>query len=1851
MRYSSRQSIIALFMAALMVAQPFAVYAQQAPQGTLIVPSVLGLPVEQAKSVMESIGLAPSFALGKAPPVGAKQLVVYEQHPRPGTAVTAGAAISLTIYAPGQQTANHQTSNVGVRELRVVQAVPFLDEQQVLIAQRSAKLVGTALDLIVDAGAVSLEVKRSLLLEPGEEGLLGTRWRLNWEKQVLAAPSVAVLDEGVGQTIFHAMRDGRTYRAADGQKLVFANQHAVCTKQDGSREFYGPDGRLLAIDRRNGNKLVLKYEGQTLVRVEGPFGTFLRFQHDQQGQLATIEGSNGAVVHYQLGSPTDAPVTDVPPLAVRYAYDDAGRLTAIEHPRSGKTTIAYDAQNRVVRRAWADGAKDEYAYDDSARTWKHTDPSGHVTTTFWQQDRLAAGVQDPLGYLTKMEYDAMGRTTRVAGPTGESIQFTYDYLGRVAQINDSVRGPTQFLYEGESHRASVQINSGGHVERQSFDAQGNLVAAQSGAATIGAQVEYDAHGLAKTMTRADGQQVAIEYDSQGRVSRLTDVAGGATQLQYDRLGNVIREIDPRGAVTARAYDEHGRLVQQTDPTGGVTRMEYDQRGLLIKTIDPRGGETQYTYDVRGRLVSETDPAGRVHKWIYTPDGRLASVESPGQGNQTYKYDGAGNTIGMVDALGGGVASVYDPKGRLLAVIDSGGGRRQFSYSAAGQLIEEITPSGAKRRYGYDEQGRRVRVIDDAGNVTRYVYNKQGRVGMVLPPSGPVRRLTYDEHGQVTQVKSGEQVVTRYGYDALGRRIKETDAAGLTITYQYDKAGNLIQQQDNLGAQSQVEYDLAGRPVSVVDATGAKSQSKYDQVGNRIAMTNPTGHETRFAYTPAGELAEVIAANGDRVRLEYGAQGRPTTVHLPGGGTQQVEYNPLGMPVRSTDAAGSTQVAKYDANGRVVELTDPNGQITKLSYDQAGRLVRKQFADDMAIDYTYDAQNRLTSLDDGKFPVRMTYDRRGNRTKIEYPTIKRTLVYEFDEADRMTAFVDSEGQRTTYRYDALDRLIAIETPGAGTFQLAYDIGGRVTSLTYPNGVRGIFQYDVTGRATKMAYVHAAQKVVAGWKHQHDADGNCVETVESGGPTQRFAYDPSGQLIEETLPDGQQVQYTYAPGGNQTIRQQGDVKIEAKYDQAGRLLSSGKRKFKYDANGNLIEQTGPSGTTRYQYNSQNQMVMVQMPDGKKIAYGYAPTGQRIWREDQTGRTWYVGDGMHVVAQLDQDLKAAETYVHGPGTDWPLAILGGSGARFLHADRQGSVRRVTDQDGNVAAQLDYDAFGRVVRREGDAHIPFQFTARSFDEATSLYYFRARYYDAHTGRFLTRDPAPGNPRIPLSLNPYCYAYNNPVNLTDPLGLAPNDAPRRIFRNGQWYQVFWRGHSDRGWSETGRPVLADAARRPDGNVARGLHDSSRRLQQTANRLTTRPGGTPTRGGWGGVLESHTSSGAGSPLVSMASDRRVAERFAGEAGEVLEIHVPESAVGAPGQPDSFGRHRVSQNTHAGGLEAEWVSRHEVPDEWIHRAHPGRRLGAPVRSMSSFAQPSRWQRARTMMEDMAEGFRRSRLGGWLGRARSGLGRLGRRLMGPAAILLTMTSIASAGENMANAATREALDQVLGTVATWGVGLALGGPFGILAGLAAGMLASQLAATAADRLVPPAKRPEKKPEPKKPETKKPPPRRTAGTKKPKPKPSALDDGFIPQTFGMDDMTHDDAMEYLGPAERLEERGLDYFRERAKRYSPESKKANNTPLADYRRRAGRIDRQLTEQERIRAQQIADYNRRVAQENARRAAAVQQWHADQQWRRQQALQNWSRVMQQYWQPQHHHHHHGPGGDDSAPTRQFNFR
>jgi RHS repeat-associated protein len=102
------------------------------------------------------------------------------------------------------------------------------------------------------------------------------------------------------------------------------------------------------------------------------------------------------------------------------------------------------------------------------------------------------------------------------------------------------------------------------------------------------------------------------------------------------------------------------------------------------------------------------------------------------------------------------------------------------------------------------------------------------------------------------------------------------------------------------------------------------------------------------------------------------------------------------------------------------------------------------------------------------------------------------------------------------------------------------------------------------------------------------------------------------------------------------------------------------------------------------------------------------------------------------------------------------------FLHVDGLGSITDTTTGTGQISPAYRYDSYGNPL--VGAAGSGYAFTGREWDPESGLLFYRHRYYDPNTGRFLSEDP------LGISsggINLYEYAGDDPILLVDPFGLT----------------------------------------------------------------------------------------------------------------------------------------------------------------------------------------------------------------------------------------------------------------------------------------------------------------------------------------------------------------------------------------------------------------------------------------------------------------------------------------------------
>jgi RHS repeat-associated protein len=150
---------------------------------------------------------------------------------------------------------------------------------------------------------------------------------------------------------------------------------------------------------------------------------------------------------------------------------------------------------------------------------------------------------------------------------------------------------------------------------------------------------------------------------------------------------------------------------------------------------------------------------------------------------------------------------------------------------------------------------------------------------------------------------------------------------------------------------------------------------------------------------------------------------------------------------------------------------------------------------------------------------------------------------------------------------------------------------------------------------------------------------------------------------------------------------------------------------------------------------------------------------------------------IADLERHIGRKVSHrAHRPLPD-TLRRTGGS-LFFFHPDHLGSGTLITDANGDAYQFFVNLPFGETLaeqRATGAYSNVYKFTGKELDAETGLYYHGARYYDPERSIWLSVDPLADHPNQ-VDKSPYAYAWNNPVRLTDPTGMAPEGGEGDIY-------------------------------------------------------------------------------------------------------------------------------------------------------------------------------------------------------------------------------------------------------------------------------------------------------------------------------------------------------------------------------------------------------------------------------------------------------------------------------------------
>ena len=536
----------------------------------------------------------------------------------------------------------------------------------------------------------------------------------------------------------------------------------------------------------------------------------------------------------------------------------------------------------------------------------------------------------------------------------------------------------------------------------------------------------------------------------------------------------------------------------------------------------------------------------------------------------------------------------------------------------------------------------------------------------------------------------------------------------------------------------------------------------------MSVTNPQGLVWRYDYDSAGNLIRETDFNGRMLSYVHDAAGQLVDRTNGAGQTTRFVRDPLGNVVEQRSGDAVTTFA-YDAAGRMVRATNVNAEVT-FDRDALGRVLAET-CNGRAVTSSYDALSRRTRrrTPSGSESI-WEYDASGSPVALH--TAGRTLRFGYDPAGREVERHLGAGAVLAQSWDANHRLTS-QTLTAGDLDRGRPVSAREARLVQHRS----YGYRPDG------YVTTIEDHISGVR-RFDLDPiGRVTAVHGAGWTERYAYDPAGNITDAAWPTPSQADFPDA-----------DARGEREY--AGTLIRrAGNVRYEHDAQGRVILRqqkrlSAKPRTWHYTWDPNDWLVGVTTPDEARWRYRYDPLGRRITKQR------LAADGHTVAEQIDftwdSGLLAEQTHTTGPDdpartTVWewepgsfrpltqtehtPLrdARQGWIDEQFyaIVTDLVGSPTELVNPNGALAWHPHTTLWGTTISRTGGASCPLRFPGQYHDPETGLDYNYYRYYDSITGRYGSNDPLGLAP----SPNPHTYV-RNPINWLDPLGLMGCGTP-----------------------------------------------------------------------------------------------------------------------------------------------------------------------------------------------------------------------------------------------------------------------------------------------------------------------------------------------------------------------------------------------------------------------------------------------------------------------------------------------
>jgi YD repeat-containing protein len=640
------------------------------------------------------------------------------------------------------------------------------------------------------------------------------------------------------------------------------------------------------------------------------------------------------------------------------------------------------------------------------------------------------------------------------------------------------------------------------------------------------------------------------------------------------------------------------------------------------------------------------------------------------------------------------------------------------------------------------QGRKLYFETNLIEITSIALREGGKTSVLLEAFyddlGRLSRLNIGPIWHAFQYEGDTELLkqwTPFGVPERAIRFNYQDGLISTITYPSNRKESYAWQEDvsNYSPGEGLRFDRFESPAILLSDSDYTYRIGENQEGINLVSTNKLEQEESLIYNPLTKRLITVGRGGLRREMQWNTD----------------RSNPAGDKLVGVIAPDGDRLVtlEYDESARVSVIDNRGKAPVRLTYDNLDRVTERKRGDDPPSKYGYKGESEKAAKITNPLGDSIEYSFTADGQLERYRDLNGGLhQFFYDDYGRLARRIYPMDVWVAYSRDEFGRIVGIAHSNGSKTQKVYDQFNQLQEVI-ANGVRWSYQYDQQGR---LVQVMRNAEVWRQMSYQSNGDKFEIAAVDDEGNRTEGVYNLEGELLEETNPIGETINYRYDPIGqlagwtdqeegiiefdfddsgkitSQTnalnqqskkhyddlgrlnLRDSGEQKVNVEYDDAERVtkIDYGNEQvitYQYDGYGRIQETTSGKVRTTFAYTALDQLTgkRTTYPDGAKydLIFTYTPSGNRqtmrfrrlasdgeVLEDNETNYTY---DSLGRIKSIEKNYQPVATYRYDPKSLLLAEKVLGNGNRLIYDYnplQQLELVSTYDKEGNLLQSLDY-------------------------------------------------------------------------------------------------------------------------------------------------------------------------------------------------------------------------------------------------------------------------------------------------------------------------------------------------------------------------------------------------------------------------------------------------------------------------------------------------------------------------------------------------------------------------------------